>query len=72
MTPTGVRISEMLFSKKLQRRLSKLLFSFVTSLQLEMNGGMGSKVVWESCIAMTDESQTAVSEVSIILGLADG
>jgi hypothetical protein len=62
----------MLFSEKLQRRLSKLLFSFMTSLQLEMNGGMGSKVVWESYISMTDESQTAVSEVSIVLVVADG
>jgi hypothetical protein len=44
----------------------------MTSLQLEMNGGMSSKVVWKSCIAMTDESQTAVSEVSIILVVADG
>jgi hypothetical protein len=43
----------------------------MTSLQLEMNWGMNSKVVWESFIAMTDESQTAVSEVNILL-LADG
>jgi hypothetical protein len=44
----------------------------MASLQLGMNAGMGSEVVWKSCVAVTDESQAAVSEASIILAVADG